>query len=357
MFSLLAKWISTFKVHISVVPESMVPRMNRSTQVTLVLLRLVIGWHFLFEGLHKIHSLYTPKPFSSEVYFREAPGPLGAIMRNRYITDPDKELKEKLVKTTTEAEWGDYLSSFSSHYQLDETQKKAAQTVLASQISKFSEWLISGKKDIEIPSPDGKPGGTIKTSFTIPQWIAYYQGKVSELDKLKEENRSWVLGKDLEKARISSLKSDISKSRKELLDDIETQKKDLVADLQKILKPEQKSIGDLKPEIIPSKIHWINLTTIFGITAIGAGLFLGCFTRLACLGGIAFLGMTYLTIPPFPWLPTPPMTEGNYVFINKNVVEMIGMLVLFTTQSGKWFGIDGLLAALLPCCAGKCKKD
>ena len=28
--------------------------------------------------------------------------------------------------------------------------------------------------------------------------------------------------------------------------------------------------------------------------------------------------MTYLTHPPFPWLPLPPNTEGNPLFINKN---------------------------------------
>jgi thiosulfate dehydrogenase [quinone] large subunit len=90
--------------------------------------------------------------------------------------------------------------------------------------------------------------------------------------------------------------------------------------------------------------------TIFGITAIGIGLFLGLFTRVACLGGIAFLAMTYLTIPPFPWLPVPPLNEGNYVFINKNMVEMFGMIVLFTTNSGRWFGLDAILANLLPSC-------
>ncbi len=53
--------------------------------------------------------------------------------------------------------------------------------------------------------------------------------------------------------------------------------------------------------------------------------------------------MTYLTIPPWPWLPTPPMSEGSYLFVNKNVVEMLALCVLATTYTGRWFGVDGLI--------------
>ena len=46
----------------------------------LLALRLAIGWHFLFEGLHKVNSYLvgpteTNRPFTSEPYFRNAPGP------------------------------------------------------------------------------------------------------------------------------------------------------------------------------------------------------------------------------------------------------------------------------------------
>jgi hypothetical protein len=38
------------------------------------------------------------------------------------------------------------------------------------------------------------------------------------------------------------------------------------------------------------------------------------------------------------------MNEGNYVFINKNCIELFALLALATTPSGKWFGIDALIA-------------
>jgi hypothetical protein len=67
----------------------------------LLALRLAIGWHFLFEGLHKVHSHYvgaseTSRPFSSEPYFTAGEGPLARVMRER-IGDPDKDLQAKLT--------------------------------------------------------------------------------------------------------------------------------------------------------------------------------------------------------------------------------------------------------------------
>lgn len=323
--------------------------MNRYTCVSLILLRLVIGWHFLFEGLHKIHSLYSPKPFSSEIYFRESSGPLGKFMKG-FLPDPDAELIAKLDEKSITNEWNSTFKNFTSSYQLTPEQTKSAEEILEKDLKKTKEWLAEGKKEIEIPSPDGKPGGTLKINYTTPQWISYYKSKIDELEKIRTDDRSWYLGKELDKARIAATKAEIAKGRKELGDDYESQRNSFNSDLQKLLTSEQKSKTIKIDEKKPTFIHWINLMTIFGITAIGIGLFLGLFTRVACLGGIVFLAMTYLTIPPFPWLPVPPLNEGNYVFINKNMVEMFGMIVLFTTNSGRWFGLDAILANLLPSC-------
>ena len=323
--------------------------MNRYTCISLILLRLIIGWHFLFEGLHKIHSLYSPKPFSSEIYFRESSGPLGKFMKG-FLPDPDSELLAKLDEKSITNEWNTTVKDFSSSNQLSPDQQKSAEEALEKNLKKTLDWFKEGNKEIEIPSPDGKPTGTLKINYTIPQWLTYYKTKLDELDKIRSDDRSWYLGKELDKARIASTRAEISKGRKELTDEYESQKNTLNSDLQKLLTVEQKSTVLSPSQKKMGFIHWINLMTIFGITAIGAGLFLGLFTRIACLGGIGFLAMTYLTIPPFPWLPVPPLNEGNYVFVNKNLVEMFAMMVLVTTNSGRWFGLDALLANWLPSC-------
>jgi uncharacterized membrane protein YphA (DoxX/SURF4 family) len=86
--------------------------------------------------------------------------------------------------------------------------------------------------------------------------------------------------------------------------------------------------------------------TRWGLVVIGACLLAGLFTPLACLAGVAFLVLTYLTHPPFPWLPMPPGTEGNPVFVNKNVIEALGLLVVMVHPTGRWMGLDALLCRL-----------
>src|SRR5207247_8372690 len=66
----------------------------------LLALRLAIGWHFLFEGLHKVHSHYvgpseTNRPFSTETYFVAGDGPGAARMRKK-LGDPDELIVAKI---------------------------------------------------------------------------------------------------------------------------------------------------------------------------------------------------------------------------------------------------------------------
>ena len=55
-----------------------------------------------------------------------------------------------------------------------------------------------------------------------------------------------------------------------------------------------------------------------------------------------------LSNPPWPWLPASPKSEGNYVFVNKNVVELMALLVLLTLPTGRWLGLDAILSRLWP---------
>jgi uncharacterized membrane protein YphA (DoxX/SURF4 family) len=93
-------------------------------------------------------------------------------------------------------------------------------------------------------------------------------------------------------------------------------------------------------------IDWLDMVTMWTLTVVGACLLLGLFSRTSGLVAMGFLVLTYLTYPPFPWLPTPPNTEGNPLFVNKNVIEFAALLVLFTVPSGRWFGLDALVSWL-----------
>ena len=95
-------------------------------------------------------------------------------------------------------------------------------------------------------------------------------------------------------------------------------------------------------------LEWIDWTTRWGVFLVGVCLLLGLFSRTACVVGAGFLSMFYLSMPPLPGLPDNPRVEGTYLYINKNFIEMLALLTLATTASGRWVGIDGLLYCLNP---------
>jgi uncharacterized membrane protein YphA (DoxX/SURF4 family) len=100
-------------------------------------------------------------------------------------------------------------------------------------------------------------------------------------------------------------------------------------------------------------IVWIDRATCWGLTIVGACLLVGLFTRLNCWLAAGFLFMTYLAMPAFPWLPAAPQTEGTYLFVNKNVIEMLALCALGTLPTGRWFGIDAVLSWLGSTITGK----
>lgn len=109
--------------------------------------------------------------------------------------------------------------------------------------------------------------------------------------------------------------------------------------LWQTLTDEQKGLGEL-PEgaTLVDLLGWM-LT--WGLTAIGLCLLLGLCTRLACLGGAAFLFSVLLTQPPWPTIyPPAPPAVGHALLVDKNFVEMVAMLVLATTAVGRWGGLD-----------------
>lgn len=86
----------------------------------IVLLRLSIGWQFLYEGLWKINTLSTPTPWSAEGYLRNAQGPLRNTFRN--MTGDPNDL-DWLDKDKVVAKWDDWANRFAAHYQLDDKQQ------------------------------------------------------------------------------------------------------------------------------------------------------------------------------------------------------------------------------------------
>ena len=96
----------------------------------------------------------------------------------------------------------------------------------------------------------------------------------------------------------------------------------------------------------PNQLANADLVTMWGLTLVGLLLVLGLFTRLASLGGIAFILMFYFANPPFVGYFYALPTEGSYLVVNKNLVELCALVVILVTGSGRFAGLDRILHAL-----------
>lgn len=90
-------------------------------------------------------------------------------------------------------------------------------------------------------------------------------------------------------------------------------------------------------------MEWLDWLTRWGLTVVGLCLMVGLLSRTNAWLAAGFLFMTYLAVPPWPWLPSVGPSEGNYLFVNKNLIEMLALCVLGVTASGRWFGVDAII--------------
>src|SRR4029077_4590445 len=82
-----------------------------------------------------------------------------------------------------------------------------------------------------------------------------------------------------------------------------------------------------------SMLDWSDFAVKWGIILTGACLLWGLLTRTFCVVGAYLLFMFFLAMPPLPGWPESPRAEGHYLFINKNIIEMLALLTLATTRS------------------------
>jgi thiosulfate dehydrogenase (quinone) large subunit len=93
----------------------------------------------------------------------------------------------------------------------------------------------------------------------------------------------------------------------------------------------------------PNLLANADFITMWGVTLVGAFLILGLFTRLASLAGIGFILLFYLCNPPFVGYFYSIPTEGSYLIVNKNLVELGALLVILMTGSGRFAGLDRIM--------------
>ena len=88
--------------------------------------------------------------------------------------------------------------------------------------------------------------------------------------------------------------------------------------------------------------QWVpTLDLVVAWTLFAAGLFLllGLLTQLGCGLAAGLLALFYVSAIPLSGVAE-PRTEGTYLIVNKNLIELAAVIVLFTFRTGLIAGLD-----------------
>lgn len=304
--------------------------------VMLVILRLTIGWHFLYEGVWKIANA---DKFTAEPFLSQAKGPAAPLF---YAMLPDMDGRQRLPVTADEAGEkvvrGDvYLNAWQAlkqrvveDYKLGPEQEAAVEKLYERYEDSLADFLAVNQEDI----------------------IAYHES----LDRFEADLAAGNNGAPFQKKRTWDRQMELRREVGRWLTDLDGMGEEYRLAIWDTLDDDQKSRGMLpklvtSPQELPVPVPFaqtrsdaLDLSVTYGLTAIGLCLLVGLCTRLAALGGAVFLFFVLLTQPPWPTIyPPAPEVTGHSLIIDKNFVEMVALLALAATAVGRWGGLDYFL--------------
>ena len=90
----------------------------------------------------------------------------------------------------------------------------------------------------------------------------------------------------------------------------------------------------------PTLLNVVDFLNVWGLILIGISLFIGLLSRPCKLAGIFLLLLYYFAYPPIAALGVNPQAEGSYWIVNKNLIELAALLVLYLFPTSLITGID-----------------
>lgn len=326
--------------------------------ILIVVLRIAIGWHFFYEGIHKFdpHDEFSSKGFLGVAkgpvapFFHEMLPDINGLKRLEIGPAMDAEGKPvmekgKEVKTFTvyEKAWNDYYARFYRQHNLDASDKAALKKQVDDIYLRYLQSLRNGAADVEKDVLAYKESlkRYRETKKTIRNDAEFEQ--IRRWDAMlayRAEANQWISMLD---GMGNGLQSDMAR----------TISPHLAGEQGQIITGPEKAL--IPNPIAPTHMQSLDYAVMFGLTAIGFCMIVGFCNRLACLGGAVFLINVILTTWPVPGVHPPlPSAVGNFLFISKDTIELIALILLASLPAGRWAGLDYFLWN----CGGKqlCKR-
>ena len=93
----------------------------------------------------------------------------------------------------------------------------------------------------------------------------------------------------------------------------------------------------------PVKVSVVNHLNIWGLIAVGSGLILGAFSKIACVAGALLLLLYYLAHPPLVDMEYLSGISENTLWVDKNLIFIAVLIVLYAFPTSRIIGIDRIL--------------
>jgi uncharacterized membrane protein YphA (DoxX/SURF4 family) len=361
-------------------------------------LRIVIGWHYFYEGIHKFDPAAD---FSSKGFLGIAKGPTAELFywmlpdingtQRLVIAEIDVESKstkdgKEIVKTEKrktfpvyEKAWDNYYQKFLKKHKLDNITAQKPDNKKSNEIDgddEIDESQLKANQKYEIESIYNQYLDSLRTGAELQE--KEILASQASLTRYKEKTKSVQNDTTFEKKRRWDEMMKYRSEAERWIATLDNLSNSLQSDIARIIDPK---LGGENGEIITnpekawipnpvanSQMRLLDLAVTYGLTAIGICLMIGFCTRLAALGAIAFLTCVILTTWPVPgYYPPLPSAVGNFLFISKDAVELVGLLVIAIIGAGKWGGLDfyvwncfgkKLLGKYFTgCCCSCCKSE
>ena len=149
-------------------------RYSLAAVVLLVVLRVALGWQLLYEGLWKIDTLRTPKPWTSEGYLKNSVGPMRDTFRE--MTGDPNELAW-LDYDKVSAKWKSWAERFQKHYSLDSKQSEALIKLLNGSTSRVGDKNVYAQPLAALP-----PGmDDLNAATRVSKRVIWYDVKRKQL--------------------------------------------------------------------------------------------------------------------------------------------------------------------------------
>jgi uncharacterized membrane protein YphA (DoxX/SURF4 family) len=280
--------------------------------VTLVLLRLTIGWHILYEGLWK----HEQDDFSSEGFLSQTSGPFSEYFQYKVMND--FEGRERLSVKWNDDAMNDYHARFVAQFPLDDAAKGMAQKILDTRKANVKAYLENSDNKLLI-------------DHNQQAWDRLHKRKEARGESIAapyEERRIWEAAQ--------TLRTDIRPA----LAWVKDQHAGLKNDLKNLLPMERR--GENVTYSLGEKLKDPDTLITYACIAIGLCLMVGLFTRLSALGGVVFMAMIVASRWEWPGYYAPPThpAQGHSLFVTKEFIELVCCLVLASLPVGRWGGLD-----------------